>query len=188
MKPLILNLPQRASAVLLVALKVSLFLSCTQDLDFDRTQEFQLANDFTFNLVYFQLAANDFDAVGLGTSRPVKSQQAAITELQYDFIQDKLQEAILTFGVTSTLDKEISSEIVFTDDAGNVTYVIELKSDGSIQGDKVFTENETVIAGVELDRFKTSRFIQVNIMLQNSVTPTSGALEFKSKGIFRFVY
>jgi len=103
---------------------VLLSFSCSSDLDFEQTDEFNIQPVFTTNLAYFDLKANMF--VIDGTEKNVFSYVSVIDFFNTSFFNENLVQTDLFFKVNNTINRAYNLNLAFLNDQNQVLYTINI--------------------------------------------------------------
>lgn len=164
-----------------------LFASCFKDVDLDQAKDLVIPPTAAIDLVYFTLELTDFHPQNT-TGPKMASDVVRLEFLDDDYIQDGLVRADLNFIYYNSFVNPIRSELVFLSDNDREQYRIQFTiPGGSAEAPGVVNFTE-IIQGEDLEKFKNSIALRVELEMFSGANERGGKLQLKSKAFLNFEF
>lgn len=139
-----------------------LSFSCSSDLDFEQTNQFNIKPVFTTNLAYFSLDANQFVVNGVEQSE--FSYIANVDFFKTGFIRDDLVRTELYFRVKNTINRGYTYDITFLDENNITIYTINMGIP-AYNGTEIVVEKTEIFNSSNVNILKNTKSIIFSILL-----------------------
>jgi hypothetical protein len=149
---------KRIIGILLLVLS----FSCSSDLDFEQTDQFNVKPVFTTNLVYFPLEANQF--VINGVEQSAFSYIANVDFFDKGIIRDDLVRTDLYFRVKNTINRAYTYNITFQDANNTPIHVVNMDIP-AYNGTEIVVEKTEIFDSSNIDILKNTKSITFSILM-----------------------
>lgn len=139
-----------------------LSFSCSSDLDFEQTNQFNIKPVFTTNLAYFLLKANQF--VVNGVEQSTFSYIANVDFFKTGFIRDDLVRTELYFRVKNTINRGYTYDITFLDENNIPIHTINMGIP-AYNGTEIVVEKTEIFNSSNVNILKNTKSIIFSILL-----------------------
>jgi hypothetical protein len=154
---------------------ISIFFSCSQELDFDQVNTYELNASFTSALAYFDLEAATF----LGLSKI--SEKSDVKLFNTSFVKENLSKIEFNFEVINEFNNDVNIEILLLDSKDNLLYKIDSLKIAAKNLKYSYQEDIDIVAHQEVKNFAR---IEIVIHLEDPILAEDIAhkrkLRFKS--------
>ena len=161
--------------------------SCFKDIDLEQANEIVIPPKAALDLVYFTLELQHFTPHN--TTGPKMAEDVVRLEfIDDDYIQDGLVRADLNFRFTNTFTSPILCDIIFLSENNSERYRINFLIPGGspeVPGVVDYTE---IIQGADLEAFKQSIKMRLELEMLSGVNAEGGKLQLKSKAFLNLEY
>ena len=164
------------------------FLSCTDGLDLDRTDEIVLSPEVEASLIFFDLGSEVFSDVPNTMGELVLTDVTRLEFLDDTFTQENLVEIEIEVLVSHTVNKNLTNTSRFLDEDGNVLYEFSFDVPESVNGELVTTSFTEVVPQEDIEAIRNSIQYENQLEIQLDGTPLLGELNLQSKAIYRFIF
>jgi len=185
----------RIQKLTLLILLSTIFMSCTEDVDFNQVDDFELNPVVESSLIHFDESVTGFfddsvdDYIDFGEEIPIED-FIIVDYFRNGFIVDNLVKVELVFETQNTIHRDFELQMVFNDANEVPQHTFTIVEDASLTGsdDTLSTHIET-FEGATLDAFKRSvalRFI-LTMLPGVPLNPDSeDRISLKSKAVLYF--
>lgn len=149
---------KRIIGILLLVLSIS----CSSDLDFEQTNQFNIKPVVTTNLAYFSLDANQFVVNGVEQSE--FSYIANVDFFKTGFIRDDLVRTELYFRVKNTINRAYTYNITFLDANNIPIHAINMEIP-AYNGTEIVVEKTEIFNSSNIDILKNTKSIIFSILM-----------------------
>jgi hypothetical protein len=158
-----------------VILVLSVF-SCSSDLDFEQTKDFNAQPVITLNLAYIQREAPDF--VENGIELPPLSHTTTVGFFDSSLVNDHLVKAELYIRIKNTINRAFTFDIDLKDDNDALVKNIKIEVPASVDGSEKLVDPIIVFEGSEVDELRST----TQMVFTVSTDPAGPPLSEVSKG------
>ncbi len=164
-----------------------LFTSCVKDIDLEQANEIVIPPTAALDLVYFTLDIENFTPAN--TTGPKMAEDVVRLEfIDDDYIQDGLVRADLNFRFTNTFTSPILTDIIFLSENNLEQYRISFLIPGGNPEAPGVVDYTEIIQGADLEAFKRSIRMRLELEMLSGVDADDGQLQLKSKAFLKLEY
>ncbi len=157
-------------------------------MDFEQAQDIALEPDLQVDLAYYQLNENDFIDSETNAYTPFIRDTVRLEFLDDDYIQDGLMYAALRFRHENSFPYTIQSNIRFLRSNGSSQFSVAYNiPPGTLEAPSV-VDTTRVLEGSEITKMRRSLLMVMELEVIGAGKDIDGALDFSSKGLFRFEF
>lgn len=167
-----------------LSLAAFLFLSCVDDVDFDRLDEVVLTPRFDIDLLFFSVNYTSLSNEEIVNSQIILRDTTELNFLDDEVTQENLVEIAISYKATNTFNHSITNRAAFLNQNGDVEYEITFPVSGSSDGTPVVTEFTEVIEAQNLENIRNSIQLANEVIISAGTLPQSGELNLQSKAIY----
>lgn len=182
-----MHLSPKSFRILMVIMAGFLFSGCMEEVDFGQADDFHLRPGLEVDLVFFDLDAAllpELPAGGIESHR----ERVALEVLSSEFVRKNLSAAELYFRQRNSFSRPFDISVRFLSASGAEQLRIDFQVAPGTPEQPVVTHHTEVIGEERIKMLKEST--QMEIILEMGAMEGSGsgagALNFASKGLFKF--
>lgn len=158
-----------------------IYSSCVKDTDFDQANDIFLTPVVELDLIYFDLAAEDF--YDFNTSTPILTLRDT-TELRFlddEEISSNLNRADFYFKFTNSVPRDFLVDFQFLSGQNDTTYTTQTQVAQGTISNPVITEFEEIVDGGAINDLTLASKVVVSVTIPSSNANLTGNLILKSK-------
>ena len=159
--------------------------SCVKDIDLDQASEIVVSPTAAIDLVYFTIALEDFSPTGT-TGPKMAGDVVRLEFLDDDYIQNDLSRADLNFVYYNSFTNPVRSDLIFLSEGEREQYRISFTIPGGSPAAPGVINYTEIIQGEDLEDFKNSIKLRVELEMFSGPVQEGGELQLKSKAFLKF--
>ena len=161
--------------------------SCVKDIDLEQANEIVIPPTAAIDLVYFTLDLEEFTPTNT-TGPKMAGDVVRLEFLDDDYIQDGLVRADLNFVYYNSFTSPIRSELIFLSENDREQYRISFTIPGGSPEEPGVVNYTEIIQGEDLEDFKQSIKMRVELEMFSGANDPGGQLQLKSKAFLKLEY
>lgn len=164
------------------------FGSCVKDVDFDKAGEISLRPAIRTDLLFFELAQDNFVSPATGQFSPIVRDTVRLEFLDDFYIQKDLEQVELNFKYANTFPQSFRNKISFLAPNGRVEHQVEFYIAAGGPGNRTVTEWEELLGPDRIPAIQRSIQMVVEVEVLPNTEQFMGELNFSSMGVFSFEF
>ncbi len=165
-----------------------IFSSCTDGVDFDRTDEIILTPEVEASLIFFDLDSEIFSSVDDDDDELIFTDITPLEFLDDTPTQENLIEVEIEVLISHTINKDFINTSRFLDRQGNLQYEFSFDVPASEDGALTTVSFTEVISQGDIQAIRNSILYENQLQIQLDGTSLLGELNLQSKAIYRFIF
>lgn len=168
---------------------LTLFNSCSSDLDFGQSQDLQLNPIFTGNFASFDIKATQF--VSSGAQQSSVSDELLFDIVTYRGITENLNQADFYFEFTNTINRAYTISVIFLDESNLKLDSFEVEVPAYASGDPIVVPRPETFKTTRLDLFRKAHKVAFEVKMSPLGIPLTnsslGSIKMRSSATVYFL-
>lgn len=159
-------------------------VSCSSELDFDRSEEIILSPRFDLDLIFFSLETPDFEDQEVVDAQIMVRDTTRLEFLDDVVIQENLKEIEFQYIVRNSFAQSLINTSRFLNDEGTVLYEIAFPVNSSSTGEEVVTNFIQLVPEQDIEAIRNSIQLVNEVTLNTNGELVSGVFVLQSRALY----
>ena len=164
------------------------FTSCFKDVDFSEAENIMLTPDIKVSIIEYQLGEVDFVDSGSGDFTTVIQDTVRLEYLDDSYVQDGLMYAEFRFKHENYFNFPIQSKISFLSEEKNSQFQVNYTIPAGNESSPAVIDTLHIMSGEKIVKVRRSIDMAIELQIPQDPKSLDGALDFSSRGLYRFEF